>query len=630
MNNPLLSIVIANYNYGRFLDDAIRSVIGQEGFDQCELIVVDGGSTDDSVEIIKKYADKLAWWCSEKDDGQSDAFNKGFSHASGKYLTWLNADDLLVPGCLKDVLSQMQKHPSCEWFAASSIWCDKNLFVQRVFRAHRFSRRRLWARQLTCGGPSSFFTKRLLESCGGFDVNLHFVMDTDLWYRFALRQGVRYRRIKTLTWVYRIHEESKMSGCGLDPDSERTKRKLMRIREEAALMIDRYGKPCKIAKLINSLPVSIFDALAAWFLQRRYRKLHLSRMCGCLVGRPKVLLSNAIQEYMTGLELVGAEVFAPNNWMRKKFADTECRHFIEESVYGNVQALAEYVEGNGIQILYAQGWRGLRHFTRVRRACFKTKPLLVTNCHAPHVWDCTLKSLALIILAGICADGIVFLVEITRRKWQWLCSLFGLKTWHIPNPVDLQRFPMDVDRRVNRRPAVIGCIGTIEYRKRQDLIVDVVKELVARGERVKASIVGNYVNEGYRSLIEKRILDFGLTDCVELKPTLPYDEVPAWMAGLDLYICPSRAEVMPFSILEAMASGLPAVCHNVAGIHEEVVNGVNGYLIDTENPFDYADAIQSIQGRYGDFSHQARARAEKEFSTVTWAARMCRMLVGAD
>ena len=629
MNNPLLSIVIANYNYGRFLDDAIRSVIGQEGFDQCELIVVDGGSTDDSVEIIKKYANQLAWWCSEKDNGQSDAFNKGFSHASGKYLTWLNADDLLVPGSLKDVLAQMRKYPSCEWFAASSMWCDKNLFVQRVFRAHRFSRRRLWARQLTCGGPSSFFTKRLLESSGGFDVSLHFAMDTDLWYRFALRQGVWYRRIKTLTWVYRIHEESKMSGCGLDPDSERTKRKLVRIREEAALMIDRYGKPCKIAKLINRLPVSIFDTLAAWFLQRCYRKLHLSRMCGCLVGRPKVLLSNAIQEYMTGLELVGAEVFAPNNWMRKKFADTECRHFIEEGVYGNVQALAKYVEGNGIQVLYAQGWGSLRHFTRVRRGGSKAKPLLVTNCHAPHVWDCTLKSLALIVMAGICADGIVFLVERTRRKWRWLCGLFGLMTWHIPNPVDLQRFPSDVVRQYPRRPVVIGCIGTVQPRKCQDLIVDVVGTLVGRGVQVRASIVGNYVDESYRVLIEKKIHDLGLVDLVELSSTLPYDEVPGWMSNLDIYICPSKAEVMPFSILESMASGLPAVCHNVAGIHEEVVDGMNGYLVDTDSPIDYADAIQKVLLRYGDFSRLARTRAEEAFSTRTWASHMRQMLVGA-
>ena len=100
MKDPILSIVIANYNYGRFLEDAIRSVCLQNMGDKIELIICDAASTDNSLEIIRKYASKIAWWCSEKDGGQSAAFNKGFSHARGKYLTWLNADDVLVSGCL--------------------------------------------------------------------------------------------------------------------------------------------------------------------------------------------------------------------------------------------------------------------------------------------------------------------------------------------------------------------------------------------------------------------------------------------------------------------------------------------------------------------------------------------------
>ena len=92
MVQPLLSIVIANYNYGRFLEDAIKSVLSQDMGDKVELIICDAASSDNSVEIIKKYADKISWWVSEEDKGQSDAFNKGFAHATGKYGCWLNAD----------------------------------------------------------------------------------------------------------------------------------------------------------------------------------------------------------------------------------------------------------------------------------------------------------------------------------------------------------------------------------------------------------------------------------------------------------------------------------------------------------------------------------------------------------
>ena len=105
---PLLSIVIANYNYGLFLEEAIRSVLVQKCPD-VELLVVDGGSSDNSVEIIRRYSDDLAWWVSEKDRGQSNAFNKGFAHANGKYLTWLNADDVMPRGCLETITAEMRR-----------------------------------------------------------------------------------------------------------------------------------------------------------------------------------------------------------------------------------------------------------------------------------------------------------------------------------------------------------------------------------------------------------------------------------------------------------------------------------------------------------------------------------------
>ena len=184
MNKPLLSIVIANYNYGRFLEEAIRSVLSQS-CDDYELIIVDGGSTDNSVEVIKKYEDKIAWWVSEKDKGQSDAFNKGFARANGKFLTWLNADDVMLPGVIEKLKYASEKHPKCEWFVGGSLWLDEELNIYKCCPSKKFSVLRAKNGLVSVWGPSSFFTKRLLEDAGGVDERLHYTMDTYLWLNFV-------------------------------------------------------------------------------------------------------------------------------------------------------------------------------------------------------------------------------------------------------------------------------------------------------------------------------------------------------------------------------------------------------------------------------------------------------------
>lgn len=210
---PHISIVIASYNYGRFLESAIRSVVNQEGFARCELIVVDGGSTDNSVEVIKKYADKISWWCSEKDKGQSDAFNKGFAHAKGKYLTWLNADDVLLPKTLRVIVDAMEANPTVEWFAgATAYFTDDGAIKTATVPLGNVAPRLLgvpaWMR---VSGPSSFFSRELFARAGGFDVGLRYVMDIDLWMRFS-KLGARLHVIDRYLWGFRLHEESKTSS----------------------------------------------------------------------------------------------------------------------------------------------------------------------------------------------------------------------------------------------------------------------------------------------------------------------------------------------------------------------------------------------------------------------------------
>ena len=242
MNKPLLSIVIANYNYGRFLEEAILSVLSQSCNDY-ELIIVDGGSTDNSVEIIKKYEDKIAWWVSEKDKGQSDAFNKGFAHARGKYLTWLNADDIMPNGCLKKIVRELDRHPDCEWFTGNMFrFCEVSELVgdgvsgledegQPINAITHKPNNRFnivespWGPNylprflqgkgmpIAVYGPATIFTKRIFDAAGGMKLHQNFMMDTDLWMRFVM-MGVKQRRINCFCWAFRMHVDSKTAEFG--------------------------------------------------------------------------------------------------------------------------------------------------------------------------------------------------------------------------------------------------------------------------------------------------------------------------------------------------------------------------------------------------------------------------------
>jgi glycosyltransferase involved in cell wall biosynthesis len=212
MQQPKISIVMPSFNQGIFIDEAIRSVLSQD-YPHKELIIIDGGSTDTSMASVARYECDLAYVVSEKDKGQSDALNKGFARATGDLLTWVNSDDVLLPGALTKVAAQAERTSDHRkiWIAGGCLWIDPIGRILRCTRARGWNK--VVARSKTLGvfGPSSFFTRHMLERAGGIDVNFDFMMDTHLWLQFG-EFGYSYTRVHGYLWGLRCHPEAKTSG----------------------------------------------------------------------------------------------------------------------------------------------------------------------------------------------------------------------------------------------------------------------------------------------------------------------------------------------------------------------------------------------------------------------------------
>ncbi len=202
-----ISIVTPSYNQGQFIEETIRSVLLQ-GYPDVEYIIIDGGSTDESVEIIKKYAPWLAYWVSEPDRGQSHAINKGIEHATGEILLWLNADDLCLPGAFQEVALAFANNPSARIVIGQAQVINAQGEIIGEFQSHFTSWIDLATQPLNLiRQVSTFFSHSLFDELGMVDENLNIAMDTELLIRFT-RNNPPLILDQYLT-VFRKHENAK-------------------------------------------------------------------------------------------------------------------------------------------------------------------------------------------------------------------------------------------------------------------------------------------------------------------------------------------------------------------------------------------------------------------------------------
>jgi glycosyltransferase involved in cell wall biosynthesis len=190
MNLPRVSVVTPSYNQAAYLEETIQSVLNQ-GYPNLEYIIVDGGSTDGSVEIIQKYAHRLAWWVSERDNGQADAINKGYRRMTGEIVGWLNSDDVYQPGAIAAAVEALQAHPEAGLVYGDVLSIDGAGRPLNLMKFAPYTLEDLLAFRIIAQ-PGVMMRRAVLEAAGELDIRLHCLLDHQLWLRMGRHASMVY------------------------------------------------------------------------------------------------------------------------------------------------------------------------------------------------------------------------------------------------------------------------------------------------------------------------------------------------------------------------------------------------------------------------------------------------------
>jgi glycosyltransferase involved in cell wall biosynthesis len=208
---PLISIVTPSYNQGEFIEETIRSLLLQ-GYPNLEYIVMDGGSTDSTVAIIQKYSSWITHWVSEKDEGQSNAVNKGFGYSNGEILAWLNSDDTYEKNALSSVTNLMLQKPHVGVVYGNTKVIDENGEKLAEIRTVPFNSKAFLYETVHIVAQSSVFWRaKLFFEVGQLNEELHYSMDRELLLRF-MENGAKFSFLRQPLGTYRCHQSSKTFG----------------------------------------------------------------------------------------------------------------------------------------------------------------------------------------------------------------------------------------------------------------------------------------------------------------------------------------------------------------------------------------------------------------------------------
>jgi Glycosyl transferase family 2 len=207
---PKMTIVIPTFNQGRFIGETLQSIIEQQ-YPNLELIVVDGGSTDNTLSVIKQYEAHLSWWISEPDTGQTAAINKGFMRSTGEIMAWINSDDLVAPGALHRVADYFVKHPETQVVYGDRILInEEGLEIGRWILPRHSNRALKWADFIP--QETLYWTRKAWDHIGGrLDETFRFAMDWDFLLRLSAQQ-INIQHLPVFLGLFRVHPQQKTSS----------------------------------------------------------------------------------------------------------------------------------------------------------------------------------------------------------------------------------------------------------------------------------------------------------------------------------------------------------------------------------------------------------------------------------
>ncbi|MEO6731327.1 MAG: glycosyltransferase family 2 protein [Ferruginibacter sp.] len=209
MHYPKISIVTPSYNQGHYIEQTIQSIIGQ-GYPNLEYIIIDGGSTDNTTEVIKKYEQYISLWVSEPDNGQSDAINKGLAKCTGDIFNWINSDDYLEPGALQKIGEAFLNADADIVCGFTRIFSESNQQDIMLHRTELFDTMEATLVQQRINQQGMFYRLSIIKELGGINNHLHFIMDLECWFRYLCYKGQkRIVLIDNLLAHFRLHKESK-------------------------------------------------------------------------------------------------------------------------------------------------------------------------------------------------------------------------------------------------------------------------------------------------------------------------------------------------------------------------------------------------------------------------------------